>query len=185
MRRERISTPGWRRESLVSLRAAFVVQRVLNRLVVAVLIASTLYLSGCGPFSHKVSPRPLAKKSTFEIFIESSTDGPGTKTVTDPISHETNHWKTPAVITTADVATVSLTQDGGDKSTPSLTVNLTPAGAAKLSAISEASRGMKLAIEVNGTILATPKINSTLSKHVMIAGSKSQEMFNLLTKETQ
>jgi len=153
----------------------------------AILVALTLLLVGCNANSRNTSPRPLAKKAMFAIYVVSATSGANTKTDTDPDRGTEIHLTLPAVITSADVASVRLIEDTpSDASLPSsisLNVSLTPTGATKLSTATATPNGMRVAIVVNDKVVAVPKILSPLSNDFNISSNESEAMFNLLTKD--
>ncbi|WP_010584105.1 SecDF P1 head subdomain-containing protein [Schlesneria paludicola] len=148
---------------------------------IAMIATSMLLLMGCDAKNNKSIPRPLAKKATFELYVVSATGGANTKTDTDPQTGTTIYLTTPAVITSSDVESVSLSADMPDQKR--LNVNLTPNGASKLSAATATPNGMRLAIAVNDKIVSAPAIRATLSNSVSISGDKLEVTLDALTKE--
>ena len=148
-----------------------------------ILAASTLLLLGCNTKSHKTSPRPLAKKAVFALYVVSATSGANTKTDTDPETGAAIYLTTPAVITSTDVASVHLSKDSPVDSSLSLNVRLTPTGATKLSAATATPNGMRLAVVVNDKVVAAPKLHSKLSNSISFSSGTSEAMLDLLTRD--
>lgn len=147
-----------------------------------VMTATTIVLLlGCDSKIAKVVPRPLAKTAKFELYIVSPIEGANTKTEADPETGAKIYLTTPAVITTADVMSVSLEEDTQDQKR--LNVNLTPVGSKKLSAATAPPSGMRVAIVANDKIVSAPTVRTTLSDSVSISGSKSTTTYDELTKE--
>lgn len=132
----------------------------------------------------KSAPRPLAKAATLDLYVVSAMNTPGSKAATDPDTNAQIFLTTPAIISSADVVTIQRSENSPEM--PSLTVNLSPAGATKLAAATAKPTGMQLAIVVNGTVLATPKVRVPMSSSFQISGGQltknREEVFTALTK---
>jgi preprotein translocase subunit SecD len=76
-------------------------------------------------------------------------------------------------LSNVDFAGAETTKDASDNL--SIAVSLTEAGARKLADLTENNIGRKLAIVVNGEVLAAPTIQSKSRSSVMISGSFSEE----------
>ena len=74
----------------------------------------------------------------------------------------------------------------GAQAPPSLTVNLTPAGAKKLAAATTPAASQKLAVVANGEIILVATVHSPLSNTFLMAGGTfqkdQQQIFEILTK---
>ena len=125
----------------------------------AIACAALLVFAGCDRITHP--PRPLAKTATFELYHVSAVPSPTSKPATDPDTKAAIFLSTPAIITTADIATIQLAGDSPEA--PGINVTLTPAGATKLAAATSKPAGMEVAIVVNGNVIAVPKVRSRMS----------------------
>jgi len=141
--------------------------------------AALLFVAGC--YSMKNSPRPLSKTATLDLYVVSPAKTPRSKQATDPVTNGAIFLTMPAIITAADVATIQRSEDSPDS--PSLTVNLTPAGATKLASATANPTGMQLAFVVNGAVVAAPKVMGPMSTGFRISGLENREqLFEALTK---
>lgn len=145
------------------------------RLACAVIVC----VAGCD--AKRYSPTPLITTATIDVYAVSASPVPGAKKATDPETTTPIFLVTPAIISTADVATVQRTKGSPE----SLTVNLTPAGASKLTAATSKPAGMQAAFVVNGTVLSAPKVMSPLSSGFRITSNvianNSEQIFSALT----
>jgi len=134
---------------------------------------------------NKNAPRPLAKTATLELFVVSPTETPNSKPATRPTTNAAIYLVTPAVITTADVATVQPPQD--PLRLTSLVVNLTPSGATKLATATANPKGMQLAFLLNGTIVSVVKVKVPLQSAFEISGARAakqgESLFETLTRD--
>lgn len=143
--------------------------------ILACALGWVVLVAGC---TFRSSPQPLAKGVNVDLHAVSATNVAGSLQVTVPGSGESLFLITPAIISAADIATVQRTMDSGN--TPSLAVHLTPAGATKLMAVPV---GTRIAILVNGTVIAAPKVNAPLSSDFVITGPQDfEQFFQPLTK---
>jgi preprotein translocase subunit SecD len=145
------------------------------------VVAVACSLSGC---ESRSAPQSLGPAATLEVRLVSVTDVPNSQQATDLNSGAMIYLTAPPVITSADVATVQRSEDSPQ--TPSLTVNLTPAGAKKLAAATTPATGQKLAVIVNGQVISAATVHSSLSNSFRIAGGPIQKdrerVFESLTK---
>lgn len=132
-----------------------------------------------------ISPRPLAKTATLELYAVSPGNAPGTRQAVDPNTKGPLYLATPAIVSTADIATVERSEIKTQQ--PSITVNLTRAGAARLAQATAKPAEMRVAILANGAVVAVPKVHSPLAGKFCIAGGEIQkhreELFQSLTKK--
>lgn len=151
--------------------------------IVAVIVASSLLICGCGIPNPKSIPRPLGKKSTFALYVVSATSGANTKTDIDPENGAEIYLTDPALITTADVASVHLSKGTPANEPPSLTVNLKPEAAAKLLTATATLGGMKLSIVVNDHVVAVATVHSSLSNSISLSNGKAEAILDSLTRD--
>ncbi len=131
------------------------------------------------------APRTLAKSAVLEVYSVSSGDAPNTRALADPQTGSQVFLILPPILTSADVASVQRAEDSHDS--PSLTVNLTPLGAKKLSAATTPALGQELAFVVNGHVTNVAKVLAPLLNSFNISGGSIQkdrdEIFATLTKD--
>lgn len=144
-------------------------------------LACTVIVCVAGCDAKRYSPTPLTTTGTIDVYAVSASQVPGARKATDPESKASIFLVTPAIISTADVATVQRTKGSPE----SLTVNLTPAGASKLAAATSKLAGMQVAFVVNGTVVSAPKVMSPLSSGFRITSDviakNSEQIFAALT----
>lgn len=153
-----------------------------NALAVAALFLVSL--ASCDWLDLKNAPHALAKSARLEVCNVSSNSGPGFKSAIDPQSGSPIYLALPPLITSADVATIQRSDEASGS--PSLSVQLTPTGAQKLSAATTPAQGQQLAIVVNGQVISVAQVLSPLSNGFRIAGGAIQkdreEIFSVLTE---
>jgi preprotein translocase subunit SecD len=98
---------------------------------------------------------PLTPAARLEVHTVTSTGAAGTISLDQP-----------PVITSADV--VSVGPDDSNNSY-SIAVELTPAGAAKMSAATTPATGQQLGIVLNGKPIGVPAVHATLSDRFIIS----------------
>ncbi len=139
--------------------------------------------SSCGRVKER--PRALAKSAVLEVYLVSPSSAANTRAAVDPQTGTQVYLVVPPVIASADVATIQRSEDSPARL--SMTVNLTPPGAQKLSVATTPAVGQPLAIVVNGKVMKVGKVRSTLSKSFVISGGSIQkdreEIFEALTEE--
>ena len=147
------------------------------------LMASTL--AGCGWIDLPGSPQPLGKGTSLELFSVSSTNVAGTRAAAGPDAGSTIYLIQPPIIVSSEVETVQLRKS--TPSMPELVVNLTPAGAKKMSAATTPPKRQQLALVVNGKVLAAPTVMATISDSLILGGMLTDkdcdEFFDSLTAE--
>jgi preprotein translocase subunit SecD len=129
------------------------------------MASGLLLVGGCN--GAKSAPKPLAKTATFDVYVVSPMGTPSMQRIMDPDRRTPLFLLTPAILSAADVATIQRSDD--TPGTPTLTVNLTPAGARKLAAATANPAGMQLALVAKGTVLAAPKVTSPLSAKFQVS----------------
>jgi preprotein translocase subunit SecD len=148
------------------------------------LAAAAVVCSSSGCESRSAS-KALGSAATLELQLVSTTNVPNSRQATDLNSDATIYLTSPAVITSADVATVQRSEDSQQR--PSLTVNLTPTGAQKLVTATTPATGQKLAVVANGEVISVATVYSPLSNSVQISGGPVQQdrerIFESLTKD--
>ena len=145
--------------------------------------AALMLIAGCD--AMKASPRPLAKTAMLELYVVSPTKTASSKAALGPGAKATIFLETPAVVSAPDVATVQLSKAEPDS--PSLIVNLTPGwGREKSAAATAQPTGMRVAVVVNGSVLAVPKVVSQMSTGFRVTGEEfskhGEQLFETLTK---
>lgn len=103
---------------------------------------------------------------------------PGAIEGQDPVTKKTIYLQMPPIVATADIATVQRTKVADGRT--SLRVNLTTAGAQKLSAATNGIAGQAIAFVVNGYVFAMPKVMSRLSTTVEFTGQETDEEMEAL-----
>lgn len=138
-----------------------------------------LLLLALGCDSLRNRPQPLAKTASLVLHVVSQTPAPGAIEARDPITEKVIYLGMPPIVSAADIATVQRSKNA-DGST-SLRINMTAAGAQKLSAATSGTAGQQVAFVVNGFVFAVPKVMSPLSTSVEVTGQEiSDEMETLL-----
>jgi len=140
-----------------------------------------LLLVGCNAGGK--SSRPLSKTATLEVHYVSVESIPGSQETTDPSTGDPVFLTMPAIITAADVASVRRMDEQSPNS--SLVVNLTEDGAKKLAAATAKHDDLRLALVVNGTCAAVPKVVATVSGPfaVTLSPKKCEALYRSLTGE--
>jgi preprotein translocase subunit SecD len=121
---------------------------------------------------QKNSPHVLAKSASLEVYRVSSTNTANSLASVDPKTGSQIYLLLPPVTTFADVATVRRAGNADER--PSLTVNLTPQGARKLSAATTGAQGQQMAIVVNGKVISVAKVLAPLSSADGTAKSRAK-----------
>jgi preprotein translocase subunit SecD len=146
-------------------------------------LASILLLILICASCQKSAPHIPTKSASLEVYRVSPTNTANSLASVDPNTGSQIYLLLPAVTTSADVATVR--RSGNADETPSLTVNLTPQGAQKLSAATTGAQGQQMAIVVNGKVISVAKVLSPLSSAFNISGGPIQQnredIFEVLT----
>ena len=140
-----------------------------------------LLLAGCDAGGE--SSRPLSKTATLGVHYASVESIPGSQETTDPSTGDPVFLTMPAIITAADVASVR--QMDAQSPNSSLVVNLTEDGAKKLAAATAKHDDLRLALIVNGTCAAVPKVVATVSElfAVTLSPKKCETLYKSLTGE--
>ena len=140
-----------------------------------------LLLAGCDAGGE--SSRPLSKTATLGVHYASVESIPGSQETTDPSTGDPVFLTMPAIITAADVASVR--QMDAQSPNSSLVVNLTEDGAKKLAAATAKHDDLRLALVVNGTCAAVPKVVATVSGPfaVTLSPKKCEAVYTSLTGE--
>ncbi len=163
----------------------------MNRINACLIVTCVCLLAGCGLEPN--APRPLAKTATFDVYavVAPGTAGALMLPQVDFDSPPVNGM--PAVnqvavsakpiISGKDVESVQ--RSTVEEMYPSITVNLTPAGATKMNAATAKMTGSAVAVVVNGTVVSTPKVLTPISASFRVTGSGTasdfDEMFGALT----
>lgn len=140
------------------------------------LLAVLAFCAGCAPSNP---PLPIAPGARFEIFEVTVASDPTAAKAIDPETGGPLFLKQPAIITTADVATVA--REGIEERTKTnhaaIHVELTPAGAAKMAtATAKATRG-QLAVVVNGSVISCPRLIAPFSGSFRVTGDLRDGQF--------
>jgi hypothetical protein len=140
-----------------------------------------LFLAGCDAGGD--SSRPLLGTATLEVHHVSVESVPGSKETTDPSTGDPMFLTMPAIITATEVASVR--QMDAQSPTSSLVVNLTQDGAKKLAAATAKHDDLRLALVVNGTCAAVPKVVATVSElfAVTLPPKTCEALYKSLTEE--
>ena len=138
-------------------------------------------LAGCDAGGD--SSRPLSRTATLEVHYVSVERIPGSKETTDPSTGDPLFLTMPAIITAKEVASVR--QMDAQSPASSLVVNLTEDGAEKLAAVTAKHEDLRLALVVNGTCAAVPKVVATVSElfAVTLSPKKCEAIYTSLTGE--
>jgi preprotein translocase subunit SecD len=149
--------------------------RISAKCSVVILLVS---FSSCG----RNKPRPLVPAATVEVFLVAPTSLANTKTIEDPDGKSLLYVTTPAILSASDIATIACDDVSQE---PSLNFNCTPQGAKKLLAATTPPSGKQLAIVVNGSTIAAPKLHSPVSNSFNISGGlifkDRNDIFDALT----
>ena len=140
----------------------------------SILIAITIVGGWLGfeLYLHRPNrPKPLGKAATLEVHFVSSTSAANTHSISNQWDNNTTIFLIdPPVLTAGDFATVQKGQDPDrivigktTEAQPTLLFNLTPEGAAKLSAATSNAKGKSLAVVANGKLIHMSEILGTLS----------------------
>ena len=121
-------------------------------------------LAGCSP---KNAAMKLPPGTTMEVYFVVAASGPNTIPATDPDTGGPLLLQTPPIVTTSEIATVARAatehdSPSGKQSAPSLTVNLTPAGTAKLATATASPAGQKMAVVINRNVVFVAALQSPL-----------------------
>lgn len=135
------------------------------RLTSCACLALALFI-GCN--MPRPMPAALSKTAALDIYLVSAAKTPTAKEMVNPATKAPIYLLTPPFITAADVATVHQSQDSSQS--PALSVMLTTAGAAKMSAVTSQNSGSQIAFVVNGTLIATPAIRAPIAQQFQITG---------------
>lgn len=129
--------------------------------------------------------RPLAKATTFDIYVVAASKAAGTKELIHPETDQPVFLTTPAIITAAEVATVQSANDGNG--TAKLHVNLTPMGGKAMTAATANLAGSKLALVIDGKLFSAVTISSPLGQEFEIthgmSADENEKFFRSLTGE--
>lgn len=146
------------------------------------LFALTAALTGCSP---KSTPVKLPPGATLEVYTIAAAKAPNTIPATDPGTGGPLFLQTPPIITTTDIATVarcvieietaSGTRSG--RTQPALNVELTPAGSAKMATATATPTGKPIAVVINGQVVSTPKLVSSIQGSFQISGDSNDVRF--------
>ena len=116
----------------------------------------------------------------YYVFVESI---PGSKETTDSSTGDPVFLTMPAIITAADVASVRQVDEQSPN--PSLVVYLTEDGAKKLAAATAKHDDLRLALLVNGTCAAVPRVVAKVSGPfaITLSPKKCEALYRSLTGE--
>lgn len=161
-----------------------------KRTSLLILVASTALL-GCTPKPKSV-PMPITPSAKFEIHTTTTANDPTAIEATDPTSGGPLFLKTPPIVTTSDIATVTQTETEGQtiEGKPSgyqrlgIFVKLTQSGSAKMVSATSNANGNQVAVVVNGKVIFTPKMFSQIKDSFEISGDNAliTSAFEALTK---
>lgn len=118
---------------------------------------------GC---SHTAATRPLHPKAKLEICHVADSPLPGSTRATDPSDGSELFLISPPLIDSADIAGVTWSETGDGHG--ALTINTTPAGAAKLSAATSKLIDERVALVVNGRVIAAPSIHAPVGESFQV-----------------
>lgn len=150
----------------------------MSRILLA--IDAGLIFASCSGCDLWQQPRALSTAASFQVHNVSATQTPQSFAQLDPSNGATVYLATPPILQTADVSTVDKATDSNGS--VSLRVNLTAAGAKKLRAATTPATGQRLALIVNGQLIAMPSVRSTLSDSVELSGvSNGDQVYQSLT----
>jgi len=143
---------------------------------------ATLFLLGC---ETKLNTKPVAVPlgTTIDIYATSPTSGPSTIAAIDPLTNTTINLIAPPIITTTDIATVAKSYQeveatgNTSPSIPSLEIVLNVNGTAKMLAATTNPTLPVLAVAVNGTTIAVPKIVTPINKSFRVTGDHRSPLF--------
>ena len=144
------------------------------------VVAAACFVSGC---DSRSAPKALGPSATLEVQLVSATNVPNSRQATDLNSGAAIYLTSPAVITSADVATIQRSEDSRQRS--SLTVNLTPAGAKRLAAATTPAAGQKLAVVADGKVIAVATVYSPLSNSFRISGIVQKDLEQIVESLTK
>jgi SecDF, P1 head subdomain len=149
------------------------------------VVASYLALFSYGPEKQNMGPLPVARSAKFDVYIEAASGTSSGPMFTDTNTGEAFQVMTPAIVTAADVATVKFITGQENETQNELEVNLNSVGGNKLWKATSAAKGKKLAVVVNGQVLATPQILSPVGTQFRLSGGRihtdGSEVFRALT----
>jgi preprotein translocase subunit SecD len=144
------------------------------------LFALTAAFAGCSPSS---SPVELPPGATLEVYTIAAAEASDTTEAIDPGTGGPLYLQTPPILTTTDIANVARsvaeygTASGARATQPALTVELTPAGSAKMATATATPTGKPIAVLINGQVVATPTMMSPIRESFQISGGSNDERF--------
>lgn len=148
--------------------------------VTALFLCLPLCIS-CGRSANL--PQTLTPAATLEVFAASSTSMPNSRQASDPNTGTPIYLAQPPIVAAADVATVS--REDQTPNEPSLGVQLTPAGGAKMTAATTPATGQQVAILANGKVVGVMKVRTPIGASFVVSGGnirKDREaIFSALT----
>ncbi len=118
------------------------------------------------------------------MYLVSDVESPGAQRLIDPDSGATLYLIPPPLLAASDVATVGLEKT--DHNRTSLTVQMTPAGAARSEAASSAAVGKRIALLANGQLIVLTTLQEPFAASFVISSSRLQRegarVFDALTQ---
>jgi len=142
----------------------------------AFAVIACLYLVGCVDEHSSTQLRPGVK---LELYVVSDSETDATKPIEDVGRDETLHLITPPVITTKDVAAVSVVTD--ESGSPMLSVEVDDAGAKRLEAAT-ADTGGRIALVIDGELAMAPVIHAQISSTFMISSAYTEAEWKALVE---
>ncbi|MEG2805116.1 hypothetical protein [Stenotrophomonas sp.] len=141
----------------------------------ALLLASTAGVMGCQPakqlFDPDVTAAPLPQARI--LMREVDEQGSATATVLKGTDGQPLAVLEPALISTADIASVALAQTGQGQE-PVLNLTMTDAAAPRIQAATEARVGRRVAVSVGDKVLSVATIRGPFGKAMQVAGLGDQ-----------
>ncbi|NQT88531.1 hypothetical protein HQ560_17330 [bacterium] len=137
----------------------------------AMAILALLCAAGCAP----TETLPVEPASTTEFRISEDMSAPGLRRTTfrDSLGERRLYLRPDVVLRGLDVQRVALEEEGDRYR---LTLTLTPAGARVLADATEGNVGKRLAIVVDGEVIAAPVIHEAMrARRCAISGIRGKE----------
>ncbi len=120
----------------------------------------------------------LPTKVSIEVFAVAAAKGPTTTQVIAPNDGGILSLQTPPIVSSSDIVALAITErktvmaGGGSSSRTqsALQIELTPGGAEKMEEATQSSHGKRIAVVVDGKVVATPTVFSTIRDKFEISG---------------
>ncbi|QDU78089.1 preprotein translocase subunit SecD [Bremerella volcania] len=148
----------------------------------SVLFAALLCATfGCNS-SENTNPIPVPAGVVIELYEVAAAPGNNTRTAVDPTTGNPIDLVTPPLIVTNDIDTIAQQVDTNQPGQPMLKISLTPGGGQKMLAATSKPTASKLALVVNGKVVAVAQIMVPIQDSMVLSGDYQNPGFEMARK---